>query len=300
MKRLDAWWSAVEVALVVFVTALLAGSLVLWVCLKGLSSRTTDTFFAGLVFRALVGMLVAGGLTHRFGRRPWLTTLSCAVGITTSWLWRDVGVEWATNVLGWLQDGSTLTLFGGLRGFGTRLTLWLALLGASLATASGRHVSIDVAKSALGEAARAPLARLGGVVAAAVCLVSAWGFFDFTAVDAFAAAPGSSASSKVATVLGGVSRHTSFVVRQLTSDVQVMPSVLSGTSWSTLPDLLIATPGEATRGLLVKTMNLIVPLGLLLIALRFLLWVLMGPGEEPHPIILSEGQGPQSKNGTSP
>jgi hypothetical protein len=41
---------------------------------------------------------------------------------------------------------------------------------------------------ALGDGARRPLASLGGVVAALVCLVSAWGFLDFIAVDAFGAA----------------------------------------------------------------------------------------------------------------
>ncbi len=283
MKHLDAWWTAAEVALVVIVTALLAGSLLLWVCLKGLSSRTTDTFVAGLVFRALLGMTVLGALTHALGRRPRLTALACAVGVGASWLWRDLGVEWATNVLGWLQDGSTLTLFGGLRGVGTRLTLWLALLGASLATATGRHVSLDVAKSALGDSFRAPLARVGGLLAAVVCFASAWGFFDFTAVDAFTAPPTASVSSKTAMVLAGVARHASFTAHQLGRDLQVMPSVLAGTRWSALPDLLLPTPGEATRGLLVKTLNLIVPLGLLLVGLRFMFWVLLGAtNDEPH------------------
>jgi len=51
----------------------------------------------------------------------------------------------ASNVLNWLQTSSSLMLVGGLRGLATRLTLWLALLGASLATSQGKHVHADVA-----------------------------------------------------------------------------------------------------------------------------------------------------------
>ena len=49
-----------------------------------------------------------------------------------------------SNALNWLQSASTLTLLGGLRGLATRFTLWLALLGASLATAQGKHINVDV------------------------------------------------------------------------------------------------------------------------------------------------------------
>ena len=62
------------------------------------------------------------------------------------------------NIKGWLQEGSTLTLLGGLRGLGTRLTLWLALLGGSLATAAGKHIHVDVVFRFSAQAAR-PLGR---------------------------------------------------------------------------------------------------------------------------------------------
>ena len=46
---------------------------------------------------------------------------------------------------------------------------------------------------------------------------------------------------------------------------------------------LLAMPGESPRGLLVKDLNLVVPLGLLWLALRFLLWVARGaPAEGAH------------------
>ena len=99
--------------------------------------------------------------------------------------WRDVGVAWFANLFGWLQDGSTLTLMGGLRGVATRLTLWLALLGGSLATASGRHVTIDVVSRSLGAKVRLPLLLLGGLLSAGVCFSAAYGYADFIATDAF-------------------------------------------------------------------------------------------------------------------
>jgi hypothetical protein len=46
---------------------------------------------------------------------------------------------------------------------------------------------------------------------------------------------------------------------------------------------LLSYPGEASRGLLVKDFSLIVPFGLLMMALRFVLWLLRGaPVESAH------------------
>src|SRR6185436_8373431 len=58
--------------------------------------------------------------------------------------WAGFGVDYTSNLLNWYQQACFLTLLGGLRGVGTRLTLLLALLGGSLATARGRHIVIDV------------------------------------------------------------------------------------------------------------------------------------------------------------
>lgn len=225
-----------------------------------------------------------------------------AVGVATAWAWREVGVGYFSNLLGWLQDGSTLTLAGGLRGIGTRLTLWLALLGGSLATASGRHVTIDVVSRALGTRLKVPLAIFGGVVCAIVCVAAAWGFTDFIARDSFGA------RESIARPLADGLSLQAFVVReQLAVDVSVAGRVLSGARWDTVltaaewnrrldssawkerfaevallrdaPDAanrppLIAIPGSAVQGFLVKALNLIVPFGLLMIGLRMLLWCL--------------------------
>jgi hypothetical protein len=370
LDRLELAWSRAELGTSLAVVTLLVGSLLAWVALKGLSSRTTDTFIAGFVFRALSSAAVVGALVHRLGRGSRLAWPAALLAAAAAWPWRDAGTDYFANLLGWLQDGSLLTWFGGLRGLGTRLTLWLALLGASLATASGRHVTIDLLTRALGEAARRPfgaqedrpgdptvarrarpkrgghandehrscaggpseerrreparrserIARrsrlghlfgaLGGVVAAIVCFAAAWGFFDFSAVDAFGASPRASALEKASAVATGLGRHLDFAARQGRIDLAMASKVLRGLPWSrtltgaewndllgAAPELqaqreldpgalrspLLSRPEEASRGLLVKDFNLIVPFGLVMIALRFLLWLARGaPVESAH------------------
>jgi hypothetical protein len=310
LARLDAGWTRLELALTVGVTASLVVTLVAWVALKGLAAKTTDTFFAGLVLRALAAMVLVGALTARRSRSKALTGALVLLAGLSAWAWRDAGADYFANILGWLQDGSLLTWLGGVRGLGTRLTLWLALLGASLATATGRHVSIDVATRAFDAETRARLGRLGGLVAALVCLACASGFFDFIAVDAFRAPPSASPREKAALVTRGVSRHAQLALRQLELDGSMLGRVLRGQPWdrtltgaewnawlertgddelktlaerdpsATRPPLLTA-PGAPARGLLVKDLNLIIPWGLVMLALRFLLWALRGGPQEP-------------------
>ncbi|MBS1152310.1 MAG: uncharacterized protein H6Q89_4008, partial [Myxococcaceae bacterium] len=254
---------------------------------------------------------VAAALTRTRTPRLQRLAVGCAIalGVGSAWGWREAGVGYFSNLLGWLQDGSTLTLAGGLRGVGTRLTLWLALLGGSLATASGRHVTIDVVSRALGPKLKRPLAIFGGLVAAVVCLAAAWGFTDFIARDSFGAR-----ESIGRPLADGLSLQAFVVREQLALDASVAGRVLGGARWDTVltpaewnqrlegegwkarfADVarlrdepgasnrspLIAIPGATPQGFLVKALNLIVPFGLLMIALRLLLWCLRrAPVEE--------------------
>lgn len=310
LQRLDAAWTRLELALSLGTAGALVGSLLAWVALKGLSARTTDTFVAGAVFRVLLLGTLGGALAYRLGRRPALGWGAALLAGALGWPLRQVGAEYFTNLLAWLQDGSLLTWFGGLRGLGTRLTLLLALLGASLATAGGRHVTVDVVTRALPPAWRPALLRLSGAVALAVCLAAAWGFFDFSAVDAFQAPPTAAPAEKLDRVASGLGRHLGRAVRQLRLDLTVLPRVLAGRPWGQslsgaewnqvlegdaslagqrepdpqAPRLpLLSTPEETARGVFVKDLGLMVPLGLFLMALRFGLWLLLGaPVASPH------------------
>ena len=310
LERLDRALTRLEVGLVVGVLAALTAALLAWVALKGLSARTEGELITGFVFRALLSAVVVGSLAWRFTRSRPATTGLVLVFIAFAWVWRDVGVAWAGNLLGWLQEGSLLTWCGGLRGLGTRLTLALAMLGAALATASGRHVSIDAVSRVFSVEAKGWISRAGGVIAAAVCVLAAWGFFDFTAIDAFHAAPGASRVEKLSATASGLARHGSLAGKQFTLDLRMLVKVLGGARWDRsltatewndwlgdAPEFvavresdlsvtrmpLLAMPGQSPRGLLVKDLNLVVPLGLLWLAARFLLWVARGaPAEGAH------------------
>ncbi len=307
LERLDALWTKVEVSLLCVTAAALVGSLAAWVVLKGLAAETTSTFIAGATLRVVVLSGLLGSLAWRLSRRALVTAGAVLLGVVVGVLLRDVGVRWAGNVLGWVQDGSSATLFGGLRGVSTRLTLLLAFLGASLATATGRHLTIDVVARALPAVGRSAAARGAGLLSAAVCAAAAWGFFDYLAIDAFRARADGTPHEKVAAVAEGVGRDAFLLRRQLALDVRAAGRVLSGERWDTvltaeewnewldaadwswLPDAaslkeaagsrrvpLVVTGGDAPRGLLVKPLALVVPFGLLVLTLRFLLWVLRG------------------------
>lgn len=312
LDRLDDRLTKLETLLCLVTAVWLVGSLTLWVGLKGLASITTNENAAGVVFRAIFGAFALGGLawlaTKKLERpkRRVITVLLTLGGAAAALLWKDVGTGWGANLLNWLQDGSTLTLLGGLRGLGTRLTLALALLGGALATAAGRHVTIDLLSRSLPGRLRKPATLLGGLAAALVCFTSAYGFVDFIGVDTFDGHVGT-----------GVRRHFFFLRRQVAMDLRVAPRVLAGEKWDetlsgeewnawldsgawgdwfekdVVDSLreepgakrapLIVTPKEAPRGLLARSLNLLVPLGLFWIALRFLLWALRGgPTESEH------------------
>lgn len=323
LDRLDDRLTRIETALCLLCAATLVGSLTLWVGLKGLASITTAENAAGVVFRGIFGAFVLGGLgwlvTRKLERpkRRVVTVILTLAGALTAPLWKDVGTAWGANLLNWLQDGSTLTLLGGLRGLGTRLTLALALLGGALATAAGRHVTIDLLSRSLPGKLRKPATLIGGLAAALVCFTSAWGFVDFIGVDTFGGTAEAGVGQRLGEVATGVRRHFFFFRRQASLDLRVMPKVLtgdkwdetiSGETWNSWLDSgawddwfekdvvqslredpgakrapLIVTPREAPRGLLARSLNLLVPLGLLWIALRFLLWALRGgPTESEH------------------
>jgi hypothetical protein len=313
LERLDAAWTRLEVGLACVGGGALVAVLLAWVGLKGLAAQTSGSFVAGAVLRALLLGGAVGGLAHRFMRRPGVTAVGALLGAGGGVLLRDVGVGWANNVLGWAQDGSSLTLLGGPRGLATRLTLWLVFLGASLATARGRHLAIDGLVRLLGPWRKAA-ALVGGWATLAACAVAAWGFFDFVAIDGFGASAGAEPPAKVAVTLRGFGADLHVAWRQLALDLRVAPRVLTGARWDTaltseewnawleasdfgddvdeaaLRDapggthVPLAAVGPASpRGLLVKPLALVVPFGLLTLCLRLLLWLARGaPVEEGH------------------
>jgi len=316
VARFERRWTWFETRLLTFVLVWQLAAMVLWVFLGGLASPLSAGNAAGMVFRAVAGA-VAFGIAGWFGARRLdevprraVTVVAIVIGAAIAPLWRNAGVDYFDNVRGWLQEGSTLTLMGGLRGLATRLTLWLALLGASLATAAGKHIHIDVVFRFLPKRFRLPAAIVNFAAATLMCFAAVWGFFDHIAQDLGAKAH-DTAGAKASLVMRELGEHTFLTRKQIGLDLRSFPHVLIGDRydrWMTAPQwnawvsgagfadrypeaqvknlfipddapphapLVLSPDGEATRGILEHDLNFVFPFGLLVIGLRFLLRILL-------------------------
>ena len=269
LARFDAAWTKLEARLAAAVLLAEIVALCAWISLKGLSAEYQvagdgEKNVSGLVFRGLITAIVLGLIALRLTRpkvkaddpayaaavkrQNGVVTGSVVLGLVAGRLWANGGTDYFENFLNWLQSASLLMLIGGLRGVATRLTLWLALLGASLATANGKHINIDVVMRFLTPKMRVPVAVLGWVAAAVMCTAGAWGFVDHIAIALFKVHPFepcpagvevpksgqclTPASEKVGTILHDMGTHAFVITRQLTLDVKSLPHVIAGTKYN--------------------------------------------------------------------
>ena len=318
LARLDAAWTLFEARLCALVLLAEIISLSLWVCLKGMASPPDSGNMAGVVFRAIAGALILGTLGYLIPKKIGVTaqriggSAGFLLGFLVAKTWARVGVDYSANFLNWYQQASALTLLGGLglRDLGKRLTLWLALLGGSLATAAGKHITIDLLTRFLKPKARLPVIVVGWVGSSLICFSAAWGFFDHIAIEGFNAPAEAAASQKAKAVAKGLGEDWFILRKQVDLDVKTFPHVLKGQSYSNwltgkewnawvdshgfaerygknevkdlkLPDdakrspiVVVPEVGEP-RGELVSAANLVVPFGLFVIAIRFILLSLL-------------------------
>jgi TRAP-type C4-dicarboxylate transport system permease small subunit len=299
LARLDRAWTRFESRLAAGVLLTEIVALCLWIALKGLSAEyqtagSGEKNVSGLVFRSLF-TAVALGLVAHFLTRPdspgrkgtgggagadtrhrAAVTASVLAGLVIGRLWANAGVEYFSNILNWMQSASLLMLIGGLRGVVTRLTLWLALLGGSIATAKGKHINIDVVMRFLTPKMRIPVAVLGWVAAAVVCVSGAWGFVDDIGIRLFHMQPSGAcpdgvgkdcpvpAGEKLAHIAHDMDTDLFLVGRQLSLDLRTFPRVLVGTryndyltnadwnAWVKGADWSAHFPAEAVSGLLAE------------------------------------------------
>jgi TRAP-type C4-dicarboxylate transport system permease small subunit len=322
LYRFDQAWTRFEQRLIVFVLLAELASLCAWVLLNDLTETTTKATTAhgggggssdGTIFRGILGA-VAIGCAAWFAtkKQPLKIRRGAAIGgallgAVIAPAWAGLGTDYLENVKGWLQEGSTLTLMGGLRGVATRLTLWLALLGGSLATGSGRHIHIDLVYRLLPKQLRLPASLLGMLAAALVCFAGVWGFVDHIAINSFGSRAEDPAAQKIEKVAHGVGDNLFLLRKQIGLDLRTLPRVIGGAkydSWMSgkqwndwvddggfgdrwpgdqvqsikVPDdttshspLVLSPDGTNTRGVLVQALGLVFPFGLLAIALRFVL-----------------------------
>ena len=195
--RFERAWTWVESRLLFVVLLLLVLSMVGWVSLRGLAAPVGTESSAGTVFRALVGAALLGTIARMSASRARgmdenrsavITTAAILVGAAIAPLWRKVGVDRFDGILNWLQEGSNMTMLGGLRGVATRLTLLVALIGASLAAARSKHINIDVVLRFMRPSFRRPVHVAAALATAAVCFGASWGFFDYISIEGFSPA----------------------------------------------------------------------------------------------------------------
>ncbi|MRG93583.1 TRAP transporter small permease [Polyangium spumosum] len=321
LERALTWF---ESRLLFLVLLALVFALVAWISLRGLASPVQADNAAGTVFRALLGAALLGALA-RFGtsrariddekRRAIVTVVAMAIGVAIAPAWREVGVDRFDAILNWLQEGSSLTLFGGLRGVATRLTLLVALIGASLAAARSKHINIDVVLRFMQPKLRPFVHVAGALATAAVCFTAGFGFFDYVSIEGFGQPKEAPLAEKIAGVRRASSLHFFVLRKQVALDLRAMPEVvfkgvrwdtpsrMNGRAWNTWLDeagfgerftaeelvmmkappeaeeqpriAVVNLPGESARGLLIHDMNLMWLVGLWMIGLRVLLRALL-------------------------
>ena len=243
LDKVDRSWSKLEARLCALVLLADILTLVFWISLKALSA--TGKAGPGFIFRTMICAGVVGGVAHVLTRKrvvhhEVLTSVFVTLGVLLGTMWGDSGMEYFANLLGWLQNASILVFFGGASEVAKRFTLWLALLGASVATAQGKHINVDVVMRFLAPRARVPVAVVGWVAASIVCFAGVWGFFDHIAVEEYrapttvACADGSgrscaaSARSKINVVVHDTARDLFLAGRQLSLDLRTFPKVIAG------------------------------------------------------------------------
>lgn len=315
IMALDKFWTRFEIGLAVVVFVLETFSMVLWVCLKGFSAPADH--ISSVVFRAIVGATVLGIAAHvGFAKkdpkvRRNATLAAVFIGMLATKMWLRIGSDYASNMLNWYQQASFLALLGGLRGVGTRLTMLLALVGGSLATARGRHIVIDIVTWFVKGRARTFMVIFGSLASALVCVVAAWGFFDHIAIESFEAGTDDPPAKKVGHVVKQLGEDFFIARKQIALDFkstshvllhgEVYSDWLTGKEWNEWIDTsgfperygkegadgvkipedetrapLIVVPGRGEpRGELINAGYLVFPIGLLIIAARFFVRVLL-------------------------
>jgi TRAP-type C4-dicarboxylate transport system permease small subunit len=184
------------------------------------------------------------GAWQRLEGRLCAAILTTEIASLTLWVALKVlsgaGLHWASNLLNWLQNASVLMLVGGLRGLVTRLTLWVALVGASLATSRGKHIHVDVLVRYIPARGRSAAAVVSWLAAAIMCVAAVAGFVDHIAIAQFRApavrpcAPGGTATcdtpagEKLATVARAASADLFLLGRQTALDARSLPRVVVG------------------------------------------------------------------------
>ena len=239
LLKLERKWVWLETRMMFVSLLSLTVVLCFWICLRGMKEPLEAQVPAGTVFRALVGAAVLGTVAWHGAKgrvdelyRRIATVVAIVIGVALAGTWRGVGITYFEQLLDWLQEGSSINLFGGLKGISTRLTMLVALIGGSLAASTGTHINIDVVVRLIPRATRKPVAILTAVATALVCLAASYGFLDHVAVTAYRAPVDAPMSEKVGKVTEEMGEQFFVWRKQIGLDLGALPHVLAGNEWN--------------------------------------------------------------------
>ncbi len=226
--RLDALWTRIEMYLVLSV--LLAAILYMtgWVTLNAFHNKGGKlAYYPGSVvtFAGVVSLVSWIRGKERRLSRGLVSVVLLAVGAVLLLVAKKQ--EYFANIAHWLADASLIKLMGTPNLVSARLfTIWVALLGGSLATGAGRQINIDVVMRFLGPKPRLVVALISYVAAATSCFVISWAFVDFVAITGYGADREAKAGEKVSTIQKGVGRHIFLVRKQIAFDFRSVVHVV--------------------------------------------------------------------------
>ena len=329
LLRFDRKWTAAEARLCWWVLGLEVLTLFFAVTLSGMSTAGDGEAKSGVVFRSFLTALLLGTTAHFALKKskfhPHGVTAAVLLGLALGPTWANVGADYFANMRNWMQNASSMALFGGVSNLAKRLTILLALLGASIATAQGKHINVDVAMRFLPPRGRVPVALFGWIFASIVCFAGAWGFVDQIAIENFRiedtkACPGDPKGAcvvpvgeRLSSLKHEIGRDMFLFGRQISLDLKTAPRVLKGEKYDSFLSAAdwnawvkegnwtahfpeadvkgiyadesqptkrspgIAIPGaiENPQELLIRELNLLFPVGLFLIAVRFVIRCLL-------------------------
>ena len=338
----DKAWTRLDTRLCTIVLLSQIALLVFWAVLNAMTRDYTKGSSSALVVRILVSLGALGAIVHVVQRvkaarerkddgKKWIVhALFILPSLLLTYValrsWAATSAAYAGNLLTWIQNASVLTFLGGLRGLVTRLTLWVALLGASIATSSGKHINVDLVVRILKPQARVRAAVVSSVAAILVCVGAIYAFVDSIAIAQFHA-PATQAcvqgqpaqcetpfGQKIDVMTKQLGKDAFLLGRQISLDTMTFPRVLKGepydkymtpqmwNEWLRGADWtkhypkeavdgqlldekdaarrrqpVVNVPGgvEMTFGMLLRELNFVFPVGMFMIALRFLVRLLL-------------------------
>lgn len=241
LERFDAAWTKLDTRIVVALLALEILIVFLIVALKGLANQG-DTRVSGMVFRAVLGAGLGTFIPRPLvckatdATKKRIAAIGLGVGFALGLASGTSGSAFFANVRDWLAASSSFTLFGGAAGFVKGLTLWVALLGGSLAAARGKHIGVDIGVRLMPERARMPMVVTAWIASAAVCFAAAAGFIDYIITSDFHADEGvcarklesGSMSERAGEITCIVRRDIFLLGRQASLDAIVIPHLARG------------------------------------------------------------------------